>query len=151
MRKINRTADVRRFRFCYAKFYKGEFHERHRDQHAEHASVGGRRACAFRSVRVPRGAGSAWKDGRRFFALSGCAGGDVVVPGELDDSTVDVIQTNAFSSMNAITSLTLPDTLLLLRVYLKNSLRLHLGVFSAISASESLDLAPLNLRLPSLN
>ena len=37
------------------------------------------------------------------------------------------------------------------RVYLKNSLRLHHGVFSAISASENLDLAPLNLRFPSLN
>ena len=39
----------------------------------------------------------------------------------------------------------------LARVYLKNSLRLHRGVFSAISASENLDLAPLNLRFPSLN
>ena len=39
----------------------------------------------------------------------------------------------------------------LARVYLKNSLRLHHGVFSAISASESLDLPPVNLRLPSLN
>ncbi len=37
------------------------------------------------------------------------------------------------------------------RVYLKNSLRLHLGSFSTISASENLDLAPLNLRFPSLN
>ena len=37
------------------------------------------------------------------------------------------------------------------RVYLKNSLRLHHGVFSAISASGNLDLAPLNLRFPSLN
>ena len=37
------------------------------------------------------------------------------------------------------------------RVYLKNSLRLHHGVFSAISVSENLDLAPLNLRFPSLN
>ena len=37
------------------------------------------------------------------------------------------------------------------RVYLKNSLRLHHGVFFAISASENLDLAPLNLRFPSLN
>ena len=36
-------------------------------------------------------------------------------------------------------------------VYLKNSLRLHLGGFSAISLSENLDLAPLNLRFPSLN
>ena len=39
----------------------------------------------------------------------------------------------------------------LARVYQKNSLRLHHGVFSAISASENLDLAPLNLRFPSLN
>ena len=39
----------------------------------------------------------------------------------------------------------------LARVYLKNSLRLHRGVFSAIFASENLDLAPLNLRFPSLN
>ena len=38
-----------------------------------------------------------------------------------------------------------------LRVYLKNSLRLHHGVFSAISASKNLDLAPLNLRFSSLN
>ncbi len=38
-----------------------------------------------------------------------------------------------------------------LRVYLKNSLRLHHGVFSAISASKNLDLGPLNLRFPSLN
>ncbi len=38
-----------------------------------------------------------------------------------------------------------------LRVYLKNSLRLHHGGFSAISVSENLDLAPLNLRFPSLN
>ena len=37
------------------------------------------------------------------------------------------------------------------RVYLKNSLRLHLSSFSAISASENLDLAPLNRRFPSLN
>ena len=37
------------------------------------------------------------------------------------------------------------------RVYLKNSLRLHHGVFSAISASKNLDLAPLNLRFSSLN
>ena len=37
------------------------------------------------------------------------------------------------------------------RVYLKNSLRLHHGVFSAISASENLNLAPLNLRFSSLN
>ena len=37
------------------------------------------------------------------------------------------------------------------RVYLKNSLRLHHGGFSAISASENLDLAPLNLRFSSLN
>ena len=37
------------------------------------------------------------------------------------------------------------------RVYLKNSLRLNHGVFSAISASENLDLAPLNLRFSSLN
>ena len=39
----------------------------------------------------------------------------------------------------------------LVRVYLKNSLSLQRGVFSAISASENLDLAPLNLRFPSLN
>ena len=96
---------------------------------------------------------SEWNFDADYCELNGYtgAGGDVVVPGELDDSTVDVIQTNAFSSMNAITSLTLPDTLLQLRVYLKNSLRLHLGVFSAISASENLDLAPLNLRFSSLN
>ena len=37
------------------------------------------------------------------------------------------------------------------RVYLKNSLRLHHGAFSAISASESLNLAPLALRLSSLD
>ena len=43
------------------------------------------------------------------------AGGDVTVPGALDDGTVDVIQSNAFSNMDAITSLTLPDTLLQLR------------------------------------
>ena len=40
---------------------------------------------------------------------------------------------------------------LLVRVYLKNSLRLHHGGFSAISASGNLDLGPLNLRFPSLN
>ena len=40
---------------------------------------------------------------------------------------------------------------LLFRVYLKNSLRLHHGVFFTISASGNLDLAPLNLRFPSLN
>ena len=39
----------------------------------------------------------------------------MVVPGEIDDSTVDVIQSNALSSMDAITSLTLPDTLLQLK------------------------------------
>ena len=43
------------------------------------------------------------------------AGGDVVVPGELDDSTVDVIATNVFSNTDEITSLTLPDTLLQLK------------------------------------
>ena len=43
------------------------------------------------------------------------AGGDVVVPAELDGSTVDVIQSNVLSNMNAITSLTLPDTLLQLK------------------------------------
>lgn len=43
------------------------------------------------------------------------AGGDVTVPGALNDGTVDVIQSNAFSNMDAITSLTLPDTLLQLR------------------------------------
>ena len=37
------------------------------------------------------------------------------------------------------------------RAYLKNSLRLHLSVFSAISALESLDLAPQNHRLSFLN
>ena len=46
---------------------------------------------------------------------------------------------------------TLFDGLAIYRVYLKNSLRLHNGVFSAISASKNLDLAPLNLRFPSLN
>lgn len=40
------------------------------------------------------------------------ASGDVNVPGEIDGSTVDVIQTNVFSNTDAITSLTLPDTLL---------------------------------------
>lgn len=43
------------------------------------------------------------------------AGGDVVVPAEMDGSTVDVIQSNAISNMDAITSLTLPDTLLQLK------------------------------------
>ena len=38
-----------------------------------------------------------------------------------------------------------------LRVYLKNSLRLHHGVFSAISASGNFDLGSLNLRFSSLN
>ena len=39
-------------------------------------------------------------------------GDDVIVPREMDGSTVDVIQTNTFSGMDNITSLTLPDTLL---------------------------------------
>ena len=43
------------------------------------------------------------------------AGGDVAVPGEIGRSTVDVIQTNVFSSNETITSLTLPDTLLQLK------------------------------------
>lgn len=43
------------------------------------------------------------------------AGGDVAVPNEIGRSTVDVIQTNAFSSNETIISLTLPDTLLQLK------------------------------------
>ena len=41
--------------------------------------------------------------------------------------------------------------IMLFRVHLKNSMRLCFSVFSAISASENLDLAPLNLRFSSLN
>ncbi len=43
------------------------------------------------------------------------AGGEVTVPAEINSSTVDVIQSNALSNMDAITSLTLPSTLLQLR------------------------------------
>lgn len=42
------------------------------------------------------------------------AGGDVVVPGELDGFTVDVIGVNVFRG-ETITSLTLPETVLELR------------------------------------
>ena len=60
---------------------------------------------------------SAWDFDAGYCELNGYngAGGDIVVPDEIDGSTVDVIQTNAFGSMDSITSLTLPDTLLQLK------------------------------------
>lgn len=62
------------------------------------------------------------------------AGGDIAVPGEIDGSTVDVIQTNVFSSMDAITSLTLPDTLL----QLKDSAVCWCGNLTSVDLPESL-------------
>ncbi|MDD7445916.1 MAG: leucine-rich repeat domain-containing protein [Clostridiales bacterium] len=62
------------------------------------------------------------------------AGGDIAVPGEIDGSTVDVIQTNVFSSMDAITSLTLPDTLL----QLKDSAVCWCGNLTSVELPESL-------------
>ena len=58
-----------------------------------------------------------WTFDADYCELSGYsgAGGDVVVPSEMDGSTVDVIQSNALSNMDAITALTLPNTLLQLR------------------------------------
>ena len=60
---------------------------------------------------------SAWDFDADYCELDGYngAGGDIAVPDEIDGSTVDVIQTNAFGSMDSITSLTLPDTLLQLK------------------------------------
>ena len=62
------------------------------------------------------------------------AGGDVNVPGEIDGSTVDVIQTNVFSNTDAITSLTLPDTLL----QLKDSAIYWCESLNAVSLPDSL-------------
>lgn len=60
---------------------------------------------------------SEWNFDADYCELNGYsgAGGDVAVPGKIDGSTVDVIRTNALSNMDAITSLTLPDTLLQLK------------------------------------
>lgn len=59
----------------------------------------------------------AWDFDADYCELNGYSGtgGDVAVPGEMDGSTVDVIQTNVFSSNDTITALTLPDTLLQLK------------------------------------
>ena len=60
---------------------------------------------------------NAWDFDADYCELNGYsgAGGDVTVPAEINGSTVDVIQSNAISNMDAITSLTLPDTLLQLK------------------------------------
>jgi len=60
---------------------------------------------------------NAWDLDADYCELNGYsgAGGDVTVPAEINGSTVDVIQSNALSNMDAITSLTLPDTLLQLK------------------------------------
>lgn len=57
-----------------------------------------------------------WKYDADYAILRGYEGegGDVVVPGELEGYTVDVIDINVFKS-DAITSLTLPETVLELR------------------------------------
>ena len=60
---------------------------------------------------------SEWDFDADYCELNGYSGegGEVTVPTEIDGSTVDVIQSNAFSNMDAITALTLPSTLLQLR------------------------------------
>ena len=57
------------------KYRRGKCHERDCGQHATHAAVGGGCAVACGNGRIPRGAGSAWKDGRYLLALPGRAGG----------------------------------------------------------------------------
>lgn len=61
--------------------------------------------------------GAEWDFDADYCELDGYtgAGGDVVVPDEMENSTVDVIQTNVFSNTDSITSLTLPNTLLQLK------------------------------------
>lgn len=57
-----------------------------------------------------------WNFDEEYYVLQGYSGpgGDVTVPGQIGDGTVDVIGSDAFKSTD-ITSLTLPDTLLQLR------------------------------------
>ena len=57
------------------KYRRGKCHERDCGQHAKHAAVGGGCAVACGNGRIPRGAGSAWKDGRYILALPCSAGG----------------------------------------------------------------------------
>lgn len=58
------------------------------------------------------------------------AGGDVTVPAEIDGYTVDVIGVSVFSS-EAITSLTLPETVLELRSNAVSGVRKHDERYSA--------------------
>lgn len=85
---------------------------------------------------LPALAEDVWDFDEDYCELSGYAGagGDVIVPGEIGSSTVDVIQTNTFSNTDAIASLTLPDTVL----QLKDSAIYWCEKLTAVSLPDSL-------------
>ena len=85
---------------------------------------------------LPALAENVWDFDEDYCELNGYAGagGDVIVPGEIGSSTVDVIQTNTFSNTDAIASLTLPETVL----QLKDSAIYWCEKLTAVSLPDSL-------------